>query len=448
MGSKKRIILTIVLLSYFVTAIDSSIVITGLTKMSKDLNLNQSTLSWVQNAYVLAFGGFILLGGRLSDVFGRKRIINIALILFGGGSALAGAATTAFVMIFARLIQGIGAAILAPTSLALLMDTFEGKERIRAVAWYSSISGLGASVGLILGGFLASFMSWRDGFYINIPLTIFMLILSMKTLQYKKTEQSKFDICGTILSTTGIFAFVYAINGAKNVVVWLLVSIVLLVGFVIVEAKISIPIMPLELFQNKTRSMAYIARTLYMCAMLGFWFFISECLQNIFRFSPILTGLAFFPMTISMFIAAIVVPRLVVNLGNKKVLLVGIFFLFSGFILMLCLNKHSSYFSGVALPLILLGFGQGLSMSPLTNLGIYDTKAENSGAASGLVNVAHQVGGSVGLSIMVAFSGNTLSMFSSFHIAMVIGLIFVVLMALVSFTLPNRLQEKINKMYN
>ena len=170
------------LLSYFVTAMDSSIVITGLVKIKDELNLSQSALSWIQNAYVLSFGGFILLGGRLSDVFGRKRILNLSLLFFGLGSALAGAAESDVVMILARLIQGVGASILAPTSLALIMDTFEGKERTKAVAWYSSISGLGSSIGLVLGGFLASFLSWRIGFYINIPLTLLMLVLSLKIL--------------------------------------------------------------------------------------------------------------------------------------------------------------------------------------------------------------------------------------------------------------------------
>lgn len=442
MKNKKRIILTIVLLSYFVTAIDGSIVITGLTKISKDLSLNQSTLSWVQNAYILAFGGFILLGGRLSDVFGRKRIINIALILFCVGSALAGASTTAFVMIFSRFFQGVGAAILAPTSLALLMDTFEGEERVKVVAWYSSISGLGSSVGLILGGFFASFMSWRDGFYINVPLTLFMLLLSIKTLEYKEIEQSKFNIFGTLLSITGIFTFVYAINGAKNTALCLLISIILLTGFIIAEMKISIPIMPLELFKSRTRTVAYIARTLYMCAMFGFWFFISECLQEVFKFSPILTGFAFFPMTISLFIAAIIVPRLVESFGNKNVLLIGAIFLICGFIWMLYLDEQSSYVIGVGIPMILLGLGQGLSMSPLTNLGIYNTKAENSGAASGLVNVAHQVGGSIGLSTMVVFSRNSVSMISIFHTSMIVGLSFIVIMTVVSLIIPNNHQKQ------
>ena len=184
MSRRKQCILLLILLSYGVIAIDSSIVITGLTKIAADLQLTQVTLSWVQNAYVLAFGGCILLSGKLSDVFGRKRVLNTALVLFGAASAVAGAATTGSIMLVARVVQGVSAAMLAPTSLALLMDTFTGEERVKAVSWYSSISGLGSSVGLVLGGFLANVWSWRVGFYVNVPVTLLMLAISLKYLQY------------------------------------------------------------------------------------------------------------------------------------------------------------------------------------------------------------------------------------------------------------------------
>lgn len=435
MNNKKKVILLIVLLSYFVTAIDGSIVFTSLEKMTSELQLNQVTLSWVQNAYILAFGGFILLGGRLSDVFGRKKVLNIALVLFGGSSAIIGASFSVSIIIIARFVQGIGASILAPTSLALLMDTFEGNERVKVVAWYSSISGLGSCVGLILGGSLASFTSWRDGFYINVPITIFMLILSIRTLDKKQKEKENFDIAGIVFSILGIFAFVYAINGANSPILWLIISIILLITFVFIEYKSNVPIMPLELFKDKTRVGAYIVRTIYMCAMLGFWFYLSECLQKVFHYSPIMTGIAFFPMTISMFISAIYVPNLISRYGNKKILLLGNFFLIAGFIWTLFITENSEFFIGRALSLILLGFGQGISMSPLTNLGIHNTKSEIAGSASGLVNVAHQIGGSIGLSIMVASNKEIISMIVGFHRAMKIGLLFTIGMLLIGLLL-------------
>lgn len=431
LSSRKKIILTIILLSYFVTSLDGSIVLTGLAEITKDLHLNQMTLSWVQNSYILAFGGFILLGGRLGDVYGRRRIMSIALILFGFGSTIAGAAPNGGIMIFARFLQGVGAAILAPTSLALLMDTFEGKERVTAVAWYSSIAGLGSSIGLVFGGFLASFTSWRVGFYINIPLTIIMLIMIYKVLDKKEVVREKFDILGTMLSIFGIFAFVYSINGAENFVFWFILSIILLTTFVIVERRSAVPIMPFELFEDRTRTGAYIARMLYMCAMFGFWFYISECLQIVFGFSPVVTGVAYFPMTISLFIAAICVPNLINRYGNRNILFLGSGFLVVGFIGTLCITEQSSYLDGIALPLTLLGFGQGFAMSPLTNLGIHNTEVSIAGSASGLVNVAHQVGGSIGLSTMITYNGAISSMMTSFHRAMMIGLIFIVVMIFV-----------------
>lgn len=262
-----------------------------------------------------------------------------------------------------------------------------------------------------------------------------MLILSIRTLDKKQKEKENFDIAGTVFSILGIFAFVYAINGANSPILWLIISIILLITFVFIEYKSNVPIMPLELFKDKTRVGAYIVRTIYMCAMLGFWFYLSECLQKVFHYSPIMTGIAFFPMTISMFISAIYVPNLISRYGNKKILLLGNFFLIAGFIWTLFITENSEFFIGIALPLILLGFGQGLSMSPLTNLGIHNTKSEIAGSASGLVNVAHQIGGSIGLSIMVASNKEIISMIVGFHRAMKIGLLFTIGMLLIGLLL-------------
>lgn len=432
MSYKKKVILFIVLLSYFITAIDGSIVITGLKNIADDLHLDQSALSWVQNAYILAFGGFILLGGRLSDIYGRKNVLNVSLFLFGIGSSLAGASVNGIMMISARVLQGIGAAILAPTSLALLLDTFDGKERIKAIAWYSSISGLGSSIGLVLGGFFASFTSWRDGFYVNVPITILMLFLSYRTIESRKKGLEPLDTLGTILSISCIFSFVYAINGADNFLLWLGIAILLLVFFIIQEKNTDAPIVSFALLKNKVRVGAYITRTLYMCAMFGVWFYLSECLQQVFNYSPIVTGIAFFPMTITMFLSAVIVPRLENLYGNKITLFIGISFLMMAFIWISFLQKNGTYMKNIMIPLLLFGIGQGLSMSPLTNLGIVETNEKNAGVASGLVNVAHQIGGSVGLSIMVVFNKNVNSMLQSFKNAMFIGLVFIVLMFVVS----------------
>lgn len=197
---EEEIILGLVLLSYFITAIDGSIVITGLIKVTADLNLSHTELSWVQNAYLLSFGGFMLMGGGgLGDTFGRKRMFNFSLVLFGLGSLVAGCAQSAGMMIGARFVQGLGSAVLAPTSLALIMDYFEGGERVKAVAWYGSISGLGLCVGLVAGGAITSYASWRDGFFVNVPIIAVMLFLSVRTLDGKAVGISRFDTVGTVL---------------------------------------------------------------------------------------------------------------------------------------------------------------------------------------------------------------------------------------------------------
>lgn len=250
MDLRKKMILTVVLLSYFLTALNVSIVLTGLNHIMEDLSLSAMALGWVQNGYVLAFGGCILLGGKLGDVYGRRSVMVGSLALAGFGSVLAGISWDAASLIAVRIAQGVGAAVLAPTSLALLMDTFKGKELVKAVAWYSSISGLGASAGLVLGGVLADFLSWRVGFYMTVPVAVLMIGLSWRFILPKETAHARFDVLGTVLSVTGIFSLVYAMNGAESKVLWFLAAVILLAGFLFVETKADEPVMPLGLFKN------------------------------------------------------------------------------------------------------------------------------------------------------------------------------------------------------
>lgn len=445
MSLRKSLILLLILLSYGVIAIDGSIVITGLTHIAADLSLDQVSLSWVQNAYVLAFGGFILVSGKLSDVFGRKRILNVALILFGTASAIAGAAPNGAIMLTTRVVQGVSAAMLAPTSLALLMDTFTGQERVKAVSWYSSISGLGSSVGLMLGGFLANTFSWRVSFYINVPVTLGMLAISLTCIDYTPVRQGPFDIKGTVLSVSGIFALIYAINGASQPLPWFLGAVVLLSLFIYTEKRAATAIMPLSLFTSPIRVGAYVTRILYMCAMMGFWFFLSEYMQHVLGFTPLQAGLGFIPMTVSLFLAALVVPYLVSTVGNSKVLGMSVAFLGLGLVGALFLTDRSSYVFAVTPILLLLGIGQGLAMSPMTSLGIQDAAPDIAGAASGLVNVTHQLGGSLGLAIMVSLGEGTPLMMDKFHIAMEIGLAFVIAMGLGAYFFFQKSRHAVRK---
>ena len=432
MEVKKRIILSLVLLSYFITAIDASIVITGLTYIADELRLNHEELSWVQNAYLLSFGGFMLMGGGLGDAFGRKRMFNLSLILFGIGSLGAGMAETAGMMIAARFVQGLGASVLAPASLALIMDYFEGHERTKAVAWYGSMSGLGLCMGLIVGGAITSYASWRDGFLVNIPIIAAMLWFSIKWLSGGRMAKARFDVQGTLLSVSGIFCLLYAIDGAEETVVWLVMGVALLAMFALAERKSALPIMPLRLFHDADRRNAYIARALLVGALMGFNFFISEFMQDVFRFTPLMAGCAFIPLTATTFMGAVRVPSLVARHGNKRVLAWGLSLLAFGFCCLLPLGRDDNYFTHIALPMLFVGLGNGLSMSPLTNLGISGVSHKDAGAASGLVNVVHQMGGAFGLSLMVAASNGLTDMAARCHTGMLIALGCIVLALLVS----------------
>lgn len=276
MNKKQKKIVGLVLSSYLVTAMNGAVIITSLPQMAAELQLDLSTLSWVQNIYVLAWGSLMLMGGRMSDVLGRRLMMTASLLLFGGGTLWAGLSASAFSLIASRLVQGIGAAILAPTSLALIMDYFEGSERVRVVSWYSSISGIGMCVGLILGGILTEKYSWRWGFYSYLPLIGWMMYLSHFTLGRQtpsKKSVASLDVKGTLLSALGIFSFIYAINGSEHPWVFGTLALLLLTLFLQVEKRAASPIMPLHLY-NSVRSRAHGARILFAGAMMGYYFFI------------------------------------------------------------------------------------------------------------------------------------------------------------------------------
>lgn len=439
MNRQKKIVLAIALLSYFLTALNNSIIITGLTKIAGDLSASQTAMSWVQNAYLLAFGGCILLGGRLGDIFGRRRVLNLALFLLGIAAALAGWSPAPGVLILARALEGIAAAVLAPTALALLVDYFEGRERVKAIAWYSSVSGLGSCIGLVLGGALASFYSWRWGFYLDLPIAFLMIALARAALPAGRRLPGAFDYKGTVLSAAGIFSLVYAINGAARPWPWAAEGAALLAVFLYTERRAAVPVMPLVLFTSSIRVTAYAARMLFTCAMFGYWFFISEYLQIVLSWSPLAASFAFLPMTAAMFLAAVAVPRLTFAYGERAVLLFGAAQILLGFFWLTFAGEDSAYVMAVLAPMVLLGAGQGFAMSPMTNLGIFEAPEGTAGAASGLVNAAHQIGGSVGLSFMVAMTAEAGTMMAAFREAMVIGGAFTAAMLVLSLLFPKSL---------
>lgn len=306
---------------------------------------------------------------------------------------------------------------------------------VKAIAWYSSTAGLGASLGLILGGLFASYLTWRIGFYLNVLIALVMLILSLIYLKNKKMPKTKFDWIGTIFSIIGLGSLVYALNGAKNIWLTLLLAVILLAIFVLWEKKSKHPIMPLSIFKSKVRVIGYSARAVLNGTIMGFWFFASEYIQRVFHYSPVQTGFAYLPMSLILFASAAFVSRLIIRWGNKKVYTVAAIITLLAFIWTICFLDRG-YWLTLGLPMILFGAGEGLALAPLTNMGLYQVSEKNTGVASGLVNVAHQIGGVLGLAIMVNISTALLpngGTDGQFKIAMYVGLVLAVLVVILAF---------------
>lgn len=408
-ASKRTAVLAIVLVSYLMIVIDISIVITGLPKIHQGLEFSPTGLSWVQNAYTLAFGGLLLLGARAGDILGRRRMFIARLALFTAASLAVGLAQSAAWLIAARAIQGVGAAILAPSTLALLTTNFaEGTERTRALAYYAAVAGVGASVGLVLGGVVADWLSWRVGFYINVPIGIALIAAAWRYLEESERRSGEFDVAGALSSTLGMTALVYGLVRSATAgwsdlltVAALAAGVVLLTFLVFNEWRAKQPIMPLRLFASRERAGAYSARVLYLGAMMGFWFFTTQFLQGVLGFSPLAAGAAFLPTTLPNFAAALAVPKLTRWLGNGRLLAASLTLTLVGMAWLSHLSAESAYVTDIALPMILIGIGQGGALAPLTVAGVAGVAREDAGAAAGLVNVAHQLGGSLGLAFLV-----------------------------------------------
>jgi predicted MFS family arabinose efflux permease len=312
-------------------------------------------------------------------------------------------------LIAARATQGVGAAILAPSTLALLTSNFaEGPDRTRALAYYAAIAGIGASLGLVVGGVVADLLSWRVGFFINVPIGIALIIGARRTLAETQRRPGAFDLAGALSSTLGMTALVYGIVRSATAgwsdpvtIAAVAAGVALLALLVLNEWRAEQPIMPLRLFKSRARAGAYAARVLYLGAMMGFWFFTTQYLQGVIGFSPLQAGAAFLPTTLPNFIAALTVPRLTKLFGNARLLALGLTLTLIGMAWLSRVSADSAYLTGVALPMVLIGIGQGAVLGPLTIAGVAGVAAEDAGAASGLVNVTHQLGGSLGLAVLV-----------------------------------------------
>lgn len=437
MKNKKTfgLVLFIILFSYFLILMDNSIIFTSTVKISQDLNMNEASLSWVSNAYTITFGGFLLLAGRLGDLMGRKIIFVSGLFIFGLSSLAVGLSTSTEMMIIARAVQGIGSAIIAPTSLALLMDSYQGNLRMKAISYYGATAGIGSSFGLILGGWLTSAISWRVGFLLNVPFSLLLIVLTLAKVQQNEIKPSKIDFLGSLLSVIISVLFVYGITISNLLII--VASLIFILVFLLWEKRITYALIPLELFKNRTRTGSYIARFTFMMAMLTYWFILPQIMQKMYHFSPLESGLAFLPLTLVNFIAALFLPKLTKALGNSKVMILGQVILLTGMFLSFISQPEWGYFYAMAFQMMIIGLGQGWLLAPLTAAGVAGVPPELSGAASGLTNMMHQLGGPVGLSIVVLLSSSVIDLSAYYHLIMAFITVFLLIGFLVLiFTNP------------
>ncbi|OYR32413.1 MFS transporter [Brucella lupini] len=407
-------ILGVVLTAYLMILLDLSIVYTGMPEIGRTMGMSPVMQTWVQNAYLLCFGGFLLLSARLGDTFGRRRILQVGVVLFTLASLVIGIAQTQYELIAARAVQGFGASILAPSVLAIISTTFpEGSERTRALAWYSVVAGAGASLGLVLGGIFAGLLSWRIGFLVNIPIGIGLMFAVARYIPDNAPTKGRFDVIGAIASTVGVGLLVYGLVSAADAgwlapatLVTMALSIAVLGFFVWHEGRVDVPVLPLRLLRSRERSAAYLARMLYVGSIVSFFFFGTQLMQRGLGYSALQAGLGFLPMTLVQFAAAMAIPRVTRMVGGVPMLM-GALLLISVGLFWLAFAGADASFWQLALPMVVIGIGNGAAMAPLTTSGVRGVEGRDQGAASGLVNVAHQLGGSIGLSVLIViFAAN------------------------------------------
>lgn len=407
------IVLAVILGCQLMMVLDTSIVTTALPHVQRELGFNPASLSWVHNSYALAFGGLLLLGARAGDLLGRRRIFMIGVAVFTLASLLAGISMTPEILIVARVLQGLAAAFAVPATLALLVQSFpKPEERSRAIGIYSAVIGAGGSVGIIIGGVFTDMLSWRWGMLINIPIGLIVLLLAPKFLPDAPRVRGSVDIPGALTITIGMSALVYGLVHASEAgwaepvaLISLAIAVVFVVAFVFIERRAAQPITPLRLFANTTRTGAYIARILIVGAMFATFFYLSQYLQNVLGFSAFAAGLAYIPLTFMFFAMVYVVRPLGRLIGKPTLLVISLAVALVGMLWLSTISNTTAYFPGVVFPLLVLGAGQGVAIILLTEFGMSHVDPTDNGAASGLVNTAHQLGGSIGLASLTVVFG-------------------------------------------
>ncbi|WSJ91008.1 MFS transporter [Streptomyces sp. NBC_01304] len=397
-------------MAQLMVVLDATIVNIALPSAQQDLGFTDGNRQWIVTAYALAFGSLLLLGGRIADLVGRKLVFMVGLAGFAGASALGGAAGSFTMLVTARALQGIFAALLAPAALSLLTTTFtDPKERAKAFGIYGAIAGTGGAVGLLLGGVLTEYLDWRWCLYVNLAIAALALVGGSRLLHGgRPDDRPKLDVPGTLLVSAGLFCIVYGFSNAEthawsSASTWgfLVIGALLVAAFAWWQTRATHPLLPLRVVLDRDRGASFLAMFISGAGMFGVFLFLTYYLQQILAYTPVKTGLAFLPMVGVMIVASVVTTNnLVPRMGAKPIVPLGMGLSAAGMVWMTALDLNSGYLTHVLPPLLVLGLGLGLIFAPAMSMATMGVEAHDAGVASAMVNTSQQVGGSIGTALL------------------------------------------------
>jgi EmrB/QacA subfamily drug resistance transporter len=420
--ARRWLILVVIGLAQLMVVLDATVVNIALPSAQDDLGFSNDARQWVVTAYALAFGSLLLLGGRLADLFGRKRAFLVGLAGFAIVSAIGGAASSIEMLLVARAAQGAFGALLAPAALSLLTTTFtDPKERGKAFGVFGAIGGGGAAIGLLLGGVLTEYLDWRWSMYVNIIFAV--IAFAGAAVLLKNTEREgprpKLDIPGTITASAGLFALVYGFANAErdswsSISVWgfLAAGVVLLAAFVVIQQRAAHPLLPLRVLLDRDRGGSYLAMFLLAIGMFSIFLFLTFYIQLNLGFTPVQSGVAFLPMVATLMAGATSATAVLLpKFGAKPLVSLGMLIAGLGLFWLSAIDTTSTYSSGVLFPLMIMGVGIGLAMAPAMSVATFGVDTHDAGVASAAVNTAQQVGGSIGTALLSTLAGNAATSF-------------------------------------
>ena len=423
-GGNRRLGLALLVIAtaQLMVVLDATIVNVALPHIQRALVFTGSGLEWVVNAYAVTFGGLLLLGGRAGDILGRRRVFVFGLLLFSGASLLGGFATSAWWLLTARAVQGAGGAVIAPTALALITTNFpEGGPRNRAFGVYAAMAGAGSAAGLLLGGILTTYASWRWVLFVNVPIGILVAAAAPRVLAESPARPGRIDVAGAVTGTGGVALLVYGLSkaatgpggvshwGDAQVLASLAASVVLLVSFVLIERRSSRPLLPLRVLADRNRSGAYLIMLCVATGLFGLFFFLTLFIQTVLGYSAIRAGLAYLPFAVGVVIASGLASQLVPRVGPRPLIVAGAAMVAGGMFWFSRLTEHAGYAGDLLGPQLVTSFGLGLVFVPLALVALHKVAEQDSGVASSLLNTAQQVGGAIGLALLGTVAWTTVA---------------------------------------